>query len=139
MQIPYLDGFLLKYILGVVTVVCALANLFPIFSVIFTGGVGKNGSTVAVSPLTRIFYWTCRNGSSMAWGAALRLLLYCKIFTDLTRILLPYFLLTLHSHISPCFFLHPVIFIMNCICHYMIDNCIHLIFKFASLKFSMSY
>lgn len=51
MQIPYLDGFLVKYLLGVLTVVCAVANLYPIFSVIFTGGVGKNGSTVAVSPV----------------------------------------------------------------------------------------
>ncbi|XP_032675435.1 cholinephosphotransferase 1 isoform X2 [Odontomachus brunneus] len=47
MEIPYLDGFLVKYLLGVLTVVCAVANLCPIFSVIFTGGVGKNGSTVA--------------------------------------------------------------------------------------------
>lgn len=27
----------------------ALSNLYTMFSVIFTGGVGKNGSTVAVS------------------------------------------------------------------------------------------
>ncbi|XP_014612036.1 PREDICTED: cholinephosphotransferase 1 isoform X4 [Polistes canadensis] len=47
MEIPYIDGFLLKYLIGVMTVVCALANLYSIFSVIFTGGVGKNGSTVA--------------------------------------------------------------------------------------------
>ncbi|XP_046816064.1 cholinephosphotransferase 1 isoform X4 [Vespa crabro] len=48
MEIPYIDGFLLKYLIGVMTVVCALANLYSIFSVIFTGGVGKNGSTVAL-------------------------------------------------------------------------------------------
>ncbi|KAL6445825.1 hypothetical protein ACFW04_000918 [Cataglyphis niger] len=47
MEIPFLDGFMFKYLLGVMTVVCALANLYSIFSVIFTGGVGKNGSTVA--------------------------------------------------------------------------------------------
>ncbi|XP_011142127.1 cholinephosphotransferase 1 isoform X6 [Harpegnathos saltator] len=47
MEISFLDGFLVKYLLGVLTVVCAVANLYPIFSVIFTGGVGKNGSTVA--------------------------------------------------------------------------------------------
>ncbi|EZA58555.1 choline/ethanolaminephosphotransferase 1 isoform X5 [Ooceraea biroi] len=46
-EIPFLDGFMFKYLLGVMTVVCALANLYSIFSVIFTGGVGKNGSTVA--------------------------------------------------------------------------------------------
>lgn len=45
-----------KYLLGVMTVVCALVNLYSIFLVIFTGGVGKNGSTVAVSLLIRIFY-----------------------------------------------------------------------------------
>ncbi|KAL0114236.1 hypothetical protein PUN28_011502 [Cardiocondyla obscurior] len=48
MEIPFLDGFMFKYLLGVMTVVCALANLYSIFSVIFTGGVGKNGSTVAL-------------------------------------------------------------------------------------------
>ncbi|XP_032457633.1 choline/ethanolaminephosphotransferase 1 isoform X11 [Nasonia vitripennis] len=46
-EIPFLDGFQFKYLIGVMTVVCALANLYTIFSVIFTGGVGKNGSTVA--------------------------------------------------------------------------------------------
>ncbi|KAL6445823.1 hypothetical protein ACFW04_000918 [Cataglyphis niger] len=53
MEIPFLDGFMFKYLLGVMTVVCALANLYSIFSVIFTGGVGKNGSTVAL-PYTGI-------------------------------------------------------------------------------------
>ncbi|XP_066591561.1 cholinephosphotransferase 1 isoform X4 [Prorops nasuta] len=47
MEIPFIDGFLLKYLIGVMTVVCGLANLYSIFTVIFTGGVGKNGSTVA--------------------------------------------------------------------------------------------
>lgn len=47
MEIPFIDGFEFKYLIGVMTVVCALANLYTIFSVIFTGGVGKNGSTVA--------------------------------------------------------------------------------------------
>ncbi|KAL6445824.1 hypothetical protein ACFW04_000918 [Cataglyphis niger] len=51
MEIPFLDGFMFKYLLGVMTVVCALANLYSIFSVIFTGGVGKNGSTVAIPVL----------------------------------------------------------------------------------------
>ncbi|XP_046598456.1 cholinephosphotransferase 1 isoform X4 [Neodiprion lecontei] len=46
-EIPYIDGFELKYLIGVMTVVCTLANLYSMFSVIFTGGVGKNGSTVA--------------------------------------------------------------------------------------------
>ncbi|KAK1125782.1 Choline/ethanolaminephosphotransferase 1 [Melipona bicolor] len=47
MEIPYIDGFMFKYLIGVMTVICAVANLYFIFSVIFTGGVGKNGSTVA--------------------------------------------------------------------------------------------
>ncbi|XP_046748668.1 cholinephosphotransferase 1 isoform X1 [Diprion similis] len=46
-EIPYINGFELKYLIAVMTVVCALANLYSMFSVIFTGGVGKNGSTVA--------------------------------------------------------------------------------------------
>ncbi|XP_076295289.1 choline/ethanolaminephosphotransferase 1 bbc isoform X3 [Lasioglossum baleicum] len=48
MEIPYIDGFMFKYLIGVMTVICALYNLYSIFSVIFTGGVGKNGSTVAL-------------------------------------------------------------------------------------------
>ncbi|XP_061941477.1 choline/ethanolaminephosphotransferase 1 isoform X5 [Apis cerana] len=48
MEIPYIDGFMFKYLIGVMTVICAVANLYSIFSVIFTGGVGKNGSTVAL-------------------------------------------------------------------------------------------
>ncbi|XP_053976151.1 cholinephosphotransferase 1-like isoform X1 [Hylaeus volcanicus] len=48
MEIPYIDGFMFKYLIGVMTVICSLANLYSIFSVIFTGGVGKNGSTVAL-------------------------------------------------------------------------------------------
>ncbi|CAL1673746.1 unnamed protein product [Lasius platythorax] len=51
LEIPFLDGFMFKYLLGVMTVMCALANLYSIFSVIFTGGVGKNGSTVAIPVL----------------------------------------------------------------------------------------
>ncbi|KAK9297649.1 hypothetical protein QLX08_008706 [Tetragonisca angustula] len=51
MEIPYIDGFMFKYLIGVMTVICAVANLYFIFSVIFTGGVGKNGSTVAMPVL----------------------------------------------------------------------------------------
>ncbi|XP_076759677.1 choline/ethanolaminephosphotransferase 1 bbc isoform X3 [Xylocopa sonorina] len=47
MEIPYIDGFIIKYLIGVFTVFGSLTNLYSIFSVIFTGGVGKNGSTVA--------------------------------------------------------------------------------------------
>lgn len=49
LQIFFLEGFQLKYTIGVMTVVCTLYNLYTILSVILTGGVGKNGSTVAVS------------------------------------------------------------------------------------------
>ncbi|CAB0039917.1 unnamed protein product [Trichogramma brassicae] len=47
LQIPFVEGFQFKYLIGVMTVICALTNLYPILSVILTGGVGKNGSTVA--------------------------------------------------------------------------------------------
>lgn len=49
LQIPYLTGLQLKYLIGGVTTICALSSFYSMFSVIFTGGVGKNGSTVAVS------------------------------------------------------------------------------------------
>uniref|UniRef100_A0ABD2WEG2 diacylglycerol cholinephosphotransferase n=1 Tax=Trichogramma kaykai TaxID=54128 RepID=A0ABD2WEG2_9HYME len=48
MEIPFVEGFQFKYLIGVMTVICALTNLYPILSVILTGGVGKNGSTVAI-------------------------------------------------------------------------------------------
>ncbi|XP_076759680.1 choline/ethanolaminephosphotransferase 1 bbc isoform X6 [Xylocopa sonorina] len=51
MEIPYIDGFIIKYLIGVFTVFGSLTNLYSIFSVIFTGGVGKNGSTVAIPVL----------------------------------------------------------------------------------------
>ncbi|XP_043268175.1 choline/ethanolaminephosphotransferase 1 isoform X4 [Venturia canescens] len=54
MEIPLIEGFELKYLIGVMTVVCALTSLYAMFSVIFTGGVGKNGSTVAVPGLGTI-------------------------------------------------------------------------------------
>ncbi|XP_077289835.1 choline/ethanolaminephosphotransferase 1 bbc isoform X8 [Arctopsyche grandis] len=37
----------LRYLLGLMTVICSSYSLFSIFSVILRGGVGKNGSTVA--------------------------------------------------------------------------------------------
>ncbi|XP_034949786.1 cholinephosphotransferase 1 isoform X1 [Chelonus insularis] len=47
-EIPYLNGLQLKYLLGGMTTVCALSSFYSMFTVIFTGGVGKNGSTVAL-------------------------------------------------------------------------------------------
>ncbi|XP_051168879.1 choline/ethanolaminephosphotransferase 1 isoform X2 [Leptopilina boulardi] len=47
MEIPFIEGFQFKYLIGVMTIMGALANLYTMFSVIFTGGIGKNGSTVA--------------------------------------------------------------------------------------------
>ncbi|XP_057340690.1 cholinephosphotransferase 1 isoform X5 [Microplitis mediator] len=47
-EIPYLTGIQLKYLIGGVTTICALPSFYSMFSVIFTGGVGKNGSTVAI-------------------------------------------------------------------------------------------
>ncbi|XP_077289829.1 choline/ethanolaminephosphotransferase 1 bbc isoform X2 [Arctopsyche grandis] len=41
----------LRYLLGLMTVICSSYSLFSIFSVILRGGVGKNGSTVAIPVL----------------------------------------------------------------------------------------
>ncbi|XP_015121614.1 choline/ethanolaminephosphotransferase 1 isoform X2 [Diachasma alloeum] len=46
-EMPYINGLQFKYLIGGMTAVCALTSLYSMFSVIFTGGVGKNGSTVA--------------------------------------------------------------------------------------------
>ncbi|TGZ46161.1 Uncharacterized protein DBV15_05417, partial [Temnothorax longispinosus] len=77
--IPFLDGFMFKYLLGVMTVVCALANLYSIFSVIFTGGVGKNGSTVAIPVLG---VGTLNNYIAMVFyaGYVHVFLEFCKVF-----------------------------------------------------------
>ncbi|CAG5076731.1 Similar to chpt1: Cholinephosphotransferase 1 (Danio rerio) [Cotesia congregata] len=50
--IPYLNGLQLKYLIGGVTTICALSSFNSMFTVIFTGGVGKNGSTVAILGMT---------------------------------------------------------------------------------------
>ncbi|XP_018341991.1 PREDICTED: cholinephosphotransferase 1 isoform X5 [Trachymyrmex septentrionalis] len=78
-EIPFLDGFMFKYLLGVITVVCALANLYSIFSVIFTGGVGKNGSTVAI-PMLGV--GTFSNYVALAFyaGYVHVFLEFCKVF-----------------------------------------------------------
>ncbi|XP_074108346.1 choline/ethanolaminephosphotransferase 1 bbc isoform X6 [Cotesia typhae] len=51
-EIPYLNGLQLKYLIGGVTTICALSSFNSMFTVIFTGGVGKNGSTVAILGMT---------------------------------------------------------------------------------------
>ncbi|XP_047346752.1 cholinephosphotransferase 1 isoform X3 [Vespa velutina] len=79
MEIPYIDGFLLKYLIGVMTVVCALANLYSIFSVIFTGGVGKNGSTVAI-PMLGLGTLSCYVAAIFYAGYAHVFLQFCKVF-----------------------------------------------------------
>ncbi|KAK2585815.1 hypothetical protein KPH14_010413 [Odynerus spinipes] len=79
MEIPYIDGFLLKYLIGVMTVVCALANLYSIFSVIFTGGVGKNGSTVAI-PMFGLGTLSCYVAAIFYAGYAHVFLQFCKVF-----------------------------------------------------------
>ncbi|XP_043664726.1 cholinephosphotransferase 1 isoform X4 [Vespula pensylvanica] len=79
MEIPYIDGFLLKYLIGVMTVVCALANLYSIFSVIFTGGVGKNGSTVAI-PMLGLGTVSCYVAAIFYAGYAHVFLQFCKVF-----------------------------------------------------------
>ncbi|XP_063973007.1 choline/ethanolaminephosphotransferase 1 isoform X1 [Diachasmimorpha longicaudata] len=47
-EMPYINGLQFKYLIGGMTAVCTLTSLYSMFSVIFTGGVGKNGSTVAI-------------------------------------------------------------------------------------------
>ncbi|KAK0160077.1 hypothetical protein PV328_007522 [Microctonus aethiopoides] len=47
-EIPFVDGLQLRYVVGGMTILCALSSFYSMFSVIFTGGVGKNGSTVAL-------------------------------------------------------------------------------------------
>ncbi|XP_024942461.1 choline/ethanolaminephosphotransferase 1 isoform X8 [Cephus cinctus] len=46
-KIPFIHGFEFRYFIAIITVAGALSSLNNMFSVIFTGGVGKNGSTVA--------------------------------------------------------------------------------------------
>lgn len=46
-----LIGIELWNLMSVATIICGVWSLSRIFSVILAGGVGKNGSTVAVSPL----------------------------------------------------------------------------------------
>ncbi|XP_049957486.1 choline/ethanolaminephosphotransferase 1 isoform X1 [Schistocerca serialis cubense] len=46
-QIPY-TSYEMKYLLGFSTIIVASVTLYKNFVVIFTGGVGKNGSTVAI-------------------------------------------------------------------------------------------
>ncbi|XP_014612042.1 PREDICTED: cholinephosphotransferase 1 isoform X9 [Polistes canadensis] len=77
MEIPYIDGFLLKYLIGVMTVVCALANLYSIFSVIFTGGVGKNGSTI---PMLGLGTLSCYMAAIFYVGYTHVFLQFCKVF-----------------------------------------------------------
>ncbi|XP_039279157.1 choline/ethanolaminephosphotransferase 1 [Nilaparvata lugens] len=42
------DFFELRYTVGIMTVICGSVALFNTLTVVFTGGVGKNGSTVAI-------------------------------------------------------------------------------------------
>ncbi|KAL0114238.1 hypothetical protein PUN28_011502 [Cardiocondyla obscurior] len=79
MEIPFLDGFMFKYLLGVMTVVCALANLYSIFSVIFTGGVGKNGSTVAI-PVLGVGTFSTYMAMVFYAGYIHVFLEFCKVF-----------------------------------------------------------
>uniref|UniRef100_A0A1B6IUG1 diacylglycerol cholinephosphotransferase n=1 Tax=Homalodisca liturata TaxID=320908 RepID=A0A1B6IUG1_9HEMI len=46
-KVGFLDFVELRFGMVLMTIVCGSVSLFNIFTVIFTGGVGKNGSTVA--------------------------------------------------------------------------------------------
>lgn len=52
-----LPAFPIWMILSITTIVCGLWSLSYVFSVIHAGGVGKNGSTVAVSEYIYIYVY----------------------------------------------------------------------------------
>ncbi|XP_033216093.1 choline/ethanolaminephosphotransferase 1 isoform X4 [Belonocnema kinseyi] len=80
MEIPFIDGFEFKYLIGAMTVVCALTNLYTIFSVIFTGGVGKNGSTVAI-PFPGLICTLSNFASVFCMAGFLHVFIqFCKVF-----------------------------------------------------------
>ncbi|XP_043479761.1 choline/ethanolaminephosphotransferase 1 isoform X4 [Leptopilina heterotoma] len=80
MEIPFIEGFQFKYLIGVMTIMGALANLYTMFSVIFTGGIGKNGSTVAI-PIPGLNV-TLNQGVMVIFTAGfLQLFIqFCKVF-----------------------------------------------------------
>ena len=53
LQIPFLEYVEVRYFIGVFTLVMALIVTYRNFVVVFTGGIGKNGSTCAVSDVYR--------------------------------------------------------------------------------------
>lgn len=66
LQIPFLEYFEVRYLIFLFTIVMGLIVLYRNFVVVFTGGIGKNGSTCAVSCLNRfaILSW-CRTRSNI--------------------------------------------------------------------------
>lgn len=55
-QIPPLEYFELRYLIGMFTLFGASLNLYNMFLVIISGGGGKNGSTVAVSEQIKLWW-----------------------------------------------------------------------------------
>ncbi|KAG8261493.1 hypothetical protein J6590_070898 [Homalodisca vitripennis] len=72
-KVGFLDFVELRFGMVLMTIVCGSVSLFNIFTVIFTGGVGKNGSTVAMSILNMQY--------NQSFGAIF-FLGYSKVFID---------------------------------------------------------
>jgi hypothetical protein len=54
LQIPFLEYFEVRYLIFLFTVVMALIVMYRNSVIVFTGGIGKNGSTCAVSYLNKL-------------------------------------------------------------------------------------
>jgi acetate kinase len=64
LQIPFLEYIELRYLIGLFTVVMAVIVIYRNFVIVFTGGIGKNGSTCAVSFLNKFANLTCWRATS---------------------------------------------------------------------------
>ncbi|KAK6630354.1 hypothetical protein RUM44_005021 [Polyplax serrata] len=49
LKVDFIFKWELRYLIALVTIICCSYNVYQVFTVIISGGVGKNGSTVAVS------------------------------------------------------------------------------------------
>ncbi|XP_015597905.1 choline/ethanolaminephosphotransferase 1 isoform X12 [Cephus cinctus] len=78
-KIPFIHGFEFRYFIAIITVAGALSSLNNMFSVIFTGGVGKNGSTVAI-PLLGVGTLSNFVAVIVYMGYVHVFLEFCKVF-----------------------------------------------------------
>lgn len=54
LQIPFLEYFELRYLIGLFSFVMAVIVTYRNSVIVFTGGIGKNGSTCAVSCFNKL-------------------------------------------------------------------------------------